>query len=527
MSSAFLLLLITFLAGLSASRWAARLAPLASELPAKTLIATLLAGLAAAAELGLLSAPAWLVLTATILSPIYVFAPLLLLYLVRAGRRRPVQFLQRALYWTAEGRHALGRLLAQAALQEGDPETALALATERDALLLVQAHLLEGEWEAVLDVDAPLPAGPHADNAHLVAAARIEALLELGRAEEARVEFEALRTRFEAGRQGPLGYRAVVLSEARLKAHAGDFEGARELLEQPLVGVRPTTLYRILGVGAERAGRHDVAARAFAAGHAGASGRQRERLEGDLLRLGVEPPAKPRRLERRPLATYLLAASLGVAFVAQFLFDRSYGNVAALGTLFQPSSLVAAFLQGLPGLPAADAWWRYLSYAFVHGNFVHIGFNVWVLLDIGRIYERRRGWGDLLASFTLGTAAGAWLTTIFQEGQQLILVGASGGVLGVAGALLAEALLGRSQADRLLLRSLVQWMLLLLVFSVAVPGVSLWGHVGGVLGGFAYGLARVRLPLGQRFSQAAGMTSVALIALALFSALSTILPLLP
>ena len=177
----------------------------------------------------------------------------------------------------------------------------------------------------------------------------------------------------------------------------------------------------------------------------------------------------------------------------------------ALGTLFQPSNLVAAFLQGMPALPAAEAWWRYLSYAFLHGNFVHLGFNLWVLYDIGRHYEQRRGWGDMLAAFTLGTAAGAWLTSIFQAGQQLILVGASGGILGVAGALLAEALLGRSQSDRLLLRSLMQWMVILLLFSLAVPGVSLWGHVGGVVGGFVYGIARLRLPVGQRFAQAAGL----------------------
>src|SRR5690606_23174688 len=102
-----------------------------------------------------------------------------------------------------------------------------------------------------------------------------------------------------------------------------------------------------------------------------------------------------------------------------------------------------------------------------------------------------------------------------------------GGILGVAGALLAEALFSRSAADRLLLRSLLQWMALLLVFSVAVPQVSLWGHAGGVLGGVVYGLVRTRLPLGARFSQAAGMLSVGLMLLALVAAVTTVLPLLP
>ncbi len=502
------------------------MAPLHSEFPAKTLLATLLAGLAAAAEYGLLNAPDWVVTVAAIVGPLFVFGPLLLVYLVRNGGWRPARAALRLLYWTAEGRGALGRLLAQAALQEGQPEAALALSEQRDPLLLAQAHLLEGDFEAVLAVPEPAATGALADNAHLLAAARVEALLELGRVAEAENEFRALKTRFSAGKQGPLGHRAVVLSEARLKAHAGDFEAVRQLLEQPLVGARPETLYRVLGTAAERAGRHDVALRAYSAAFAAAKGEQRERARADLARLGVQPKQMVEK-RRRPYGTYALGSALALAYLAQVLFDRSYGLVRALGTLFQPSNVVAAFLQGLPALPAADAWWRYLSYAFLHGNLVHIGFNLWVLYDIGKHYEHRRSWGDMLAAFTLGTWAGAWLTTTFQAGQQLVLVGASGGILGVAGALLAEALLGRSESDKLLLRSLVQWMAILLVFSLAVPGVSLWGHVGGAVGGFVYGFVRLKLPLGARFAQAAGLLSVALLVLAVFASLTTVLPQLP
>ncbi len=527
MTSAALFLIILALAGLSAVRWATRMAPLTSELPAKTFIATLLAALGAASEVGWLKAAPWLIVIILVLAPIYVFGPLALIALVRAGAWRVARGVMRLLYWSPEGRAALGRLLAQAALQEGNAVAALGLAPRHDALLLSLAHLLEGDWQAVLAVDAPHAAGGEADNAHLIAAARIEALLELGQVEQAQHEMQALKTRFEAGKQGPLGYRAVVLSEARLAAYSGDFESARQLLEQPLVGARPADLYRILGRAGERAGRSELAAKAYSAAYSASRGEQRQRFAADLARLGVEFPKSSVGLAARPWATYGLAVSLALAYGAQWLFDGSHGLAAALWGVDKASSVLAAFLQQLPGLPAVGAWWRYLSYAFLHGNLVHIGFNLWVLLDIGRLYERRRGWGDLLASFVAGTVVGAYLTTIFQAGQALILVGASGGILGVAGALLAEALLSRNAADKLLLRSLLQWMLLLLVFSVAVPGVSLWGHVGGVVGGFAYGVMRMRLPLGKRYSQAVGILAIGLMVLALISAVSTVLPLLP
>src|SRR5690606_15563879 len=208
-----------------------------------------------------------------------------------------------------------------------------------------QAHLLEGDYQAVLAVEAPAPAGPLADNSHLVAAARVEALLELDRVEEARNEFRSLKTRAEAGNKGPLGHRAVVLSEARIRAYDGEFEAVRQLLEQPLVGARPETLFHILGTAGERAGRHEVAVKAYSAAFANSKGKQRERARQDLARLGVEPT---RTVEKRrwSYATYALAAALAAAYVAQISFDASYGLVRALGTLFQPSNVVAAFLQG-------------------------------------------------------------------------------------------------------------------------------------------------------------------------------------
>lgn len=526
-----LFLVLVALSGLSVTRWAARLAPLWSEFPAKTLIATVLAGLGAATGLTWLRAPLGLVTVASIVGPLFVFGPLAMVALVRSGRWRWARAAVSALYWAHDGRAAVGRLLAQAALQEGDPEAALALAPDRDPLLLAQAYLLEEAWGEVLKLDLPPSgAGGVPDNAFLGAAARIEALIESGEVEQARMETRALRSRFEASRRGPLGYRAVVLSEARLAAEDGDFERTRQAIEQPLVGVRPGTLYAILARAAEQSGRPDVAVRAYGAAHGASSGALQQRFARRLAVLGQAPPVTTRRAQR-PLATYALAASLAAAYVVQVVADRSYGLVHALGQAYDVSTVVAAYLQQLPGLPAVGAWWRTLSYAFVHGNLIHIGFNLWVLFDLGRLYERRRSWSDVLAAFVAGTAGGALLTAALQAGQPLILVGASGGILGIAGALLADALASKNAADRLLLRSLLQWMALLMVFSLAVPGVSLWGHVGGVAGGLAWGLLRGRLPAtgrsARQVGQAVGALAVGLLVLALVSAFTTVVPRLP
>lgn len=209
----------------------------------------------------------------------------------------------------------------------------------------------------------------------------------------------------------------------------------------------------------------------------------------------------------------MLTGFLLALYVVQLWVDNRYGA--------RSWALTAGFLT-LPDarVPGASALWRYLSYAFVHGGVVHIALNAWVLLDIGRLYESRRPWGSLLAAFVFGSVMGAYLTFVSQGGAPPGVIGASGGVLGVAGALLADTWRGRSARDRLLTRSLVQWSVLIVLFSLLLPGVSLWGHIGGLVGGLLWGFMRQGLPQTPQLDRYAGVLSVAALAYALFGALS-------
>jgi rhomboid protease GluP len=475
-----------------------------------------------------------LVVVASVLGSVNVFGPVLMVALVRAGRGKLAGTLVKLLYRTDGGRAAVGRLLAQAALQVGDTRAARELAGSTDASVLTQALQQERDWDGVLAlgadpglVSSSTRAAPVVGNEWLLAEARIEALVELDRLAEARAEVQAMNATFDAtpAAQTPLAFRSLTLSKARVAAAAGDVESVKALVQQSMVGVRPATLYGILGRAADRAGAHEAAVKLFTQAAAEGRGRPRGFYEAEVVRLGGTVPARSVVTVTKTPVTLVLVAVLAVAYGAQVLVDRVSGLVIVLGQYIDPSTLIAAYVQGIPGLPAAGAWWRNLTYAFVHGNLVHVGFNLWVLFDIGRMYERRRGWGDLLAAFVIGTAGGAWLTSVMQAGQPLVLVGASGGVLGLAGALLADALFSRSGTDMTLVRSLLQWMALILLFSV-LPGVSLWGHAGGVMGGFVYGALRGRVP-GRTTGTVVGSAAACLLALALFSAVSTMVPLLP
>ena len=219
--------------GVYGVRWTQRLAPLTSELPLKTLLATLLCGLVVG--LGLAARPVTpLLRTFTLVfGVLYISGPLVLTALSRARLYTVARTLSGWLYWTPRGREGTSRLFAQVALRQDDPEVTLEfLPPDGGDTLRLQAYALQRRWQDVLA--APVP--QTGDNAFLGVAARIEALLALGQEADAEAEFNAMEARWHEQGEGPLGYRAVTLSKARLAAYRGDFEEARQKLQNPLPG---------------------------------------------------------------------------------------------------------------------------------------------------------------------------------------------------------------------------------------------------------------------------------------------------
>ncbi len=520
--TALFLLVVAFVAWFT-TRWSLRLAPAWSELPVKSLLAFALALLVALEPLFGYRTGRTLELLALIAAPVYAFMPLLAMALARAGRFGAASLLARLLYWSPDAHAAFGRVFAQAAVQLGDADAARRLMPEGDVLLAIQAAVLAGDHHEVVDM---WPEAPRTgDNAFLADEALVVSLLSLGRQWEADDALQRARSRFESnpGEQGPIGTRVLVLSEARIAAERADLPRVRDLLVQPPHGVAAWNVYEIFARASEKAHRVEEAAALYTHTYAAAPEAARPRLARKLEAFD-RPVPKVARRGALP-GTLVLLGSLAVMYGLQELLNATVGNVFTMAGQMRASDAAAAFLLNITGAPSADALWRYLSYALVHGNLIHIAFNLWVLFDIGRVYEARRNWGNLLGAFTLGSIMGAYITGIAQAGDVLLLVGASGGVLGVAGALLADALRSGLASDRQLTRSLVQWMGLIVLLSIAVPGVSLWGHVGGLVGGLLWGFIRQGIPVSRAFDRAVGFVSVALLLFAFYSAVTVALSL--
>lgn len=492
-----------------------------NEVTVKTLLSTLLLGL-----LGVLywqgMVPARLLGLVMVLATVGILAPSIIAVLARAGWYDRALALTNALYWQASGRAFAARLVVNWALQRGEGEAVREILRRYKVpdpfqALAARSFAAEGAWQGALAVTAELPETlPAQDTAAYfdAAGARVQALLQLQRLAEAQALATALKEQWQRGKKGPLGYRTVALAEARLKAQQGDLQGVLRVLEDPLPEASAVERFEILAEAAERQGNQEAARQFYQRAYLGAPKAQQPRLAARLAAYGVQVKEV---VHARPWTTMVLGGCLLLLFGFQLWIDRWASANLQAGTHIWATA--AGFLTLPEAAPGARAVWRYLSYAYVHGGFLHILLNVWVLWDIGRLYERRRHWGNLLAAFVLGTAMGAYLTLIVQHGQPPGIIGASGGILGIAGALLADVMRSPAQADRAMTRSLLQWLGIIVIFSVTIPNVSLWGHIGGLLGGMLWGFMRQGLPSTVSIDRLAGYVSLLLLCYALLSAL--------
>jgi len=134
-------------------------------------------------------------------------------------------------------------------------------------------------------------------------------------------------------------------------------------------------------------------------------------------------------------------------------------------------------------------WWRLLSYAFLHGGLLHIGFNMWCLWDLGALCESLYGTWTFGFIYFISAVAGG-LASVGLHPERLS-VGASGAIFGLAGALIASLYLGEFTLPRpviqMQLRSIIFFVgYNIVIGAIAGPTDNLC-HVGGLVAGLFCG----------------------------------------
>lgn len=184
------------------------------------------------------------------------------------------------------------------------------------------------------------------------------------------------------------------------------------------------------------------------------------------------------RLTTRPTVTYALIAISVAVFGLELLAGI---DEASVQWGMWPARLAVT-----------GSWWLLLSSAFLHGSFLHIAFNMYVLFALGPALERVLGHLRYLVLYLMAALGGAVASFWFSE-VNAVSVGASGAIFGLMGALVVAG-----QRLRYDIRQVLVLIGINLVIGFIAPGVDWRAHLGGLVTGAAMAAVFVFAPRSQR-----------------------------
>jgi len=222
-----------------------------------------------------------------------------------------------------------------------------------------------------------------------------------------------------------------------------------------------------------------------------------------------------------PIATYVLIGVNVLAFLAEIMGGGGgAGSLDGGGTLIRDAGLCGNAIgdggvcgvQGTaPVLSEGNEVWRLVSGAFLHAGPLHLLMNMFALYVLGTLIEPAIGTARFVAIYFASLLAGSFGALLLSQSNE-ITVGASGAIFGLMG---AAFVIARQRGVDQIASQIALFVVLNLVFSISIPGISIGGHLGGLVGG---ALAALAVAWAERRRSGAGraleVAGIAIIAMA-------------
>jgi rhomboid protease GluP len=202
-----------------------------------------------------------------------------------------------------------------------------------------------------------------------------------------------------------------------------------------------------------------------------------------------------------PVTTALLVSNL-LMFGVEFMAIAAQGGGGGLSILWSVGG-EATYRLGMSapyGIYVRHEWYRLITAMFLHGGLIHIGFNMMALMQLGPALEELYGSSRYFFLYIFTGAFGFLLSSFIGNNS----LGASGGLLGLVGAMLAITSKRGGAYMRELRSRLVSNVVILFVLGFMGMGIDNWAHGGGLAAGFALGkIFADRQPMNVRERQVA------------------------
>ncbi|MEU1984687.1 rhomboid family intramembrane serine protease [Nocardia sp. NPDC019395] len=181
-----------------------------------------------------------------------------------------------------------------------------------------------------------------------------------------------------------------------------------------------------------------------------------------------------------PFVTYTLIALNIVVYAI---------TAAQSGSLMQNERGSALFVDWVmyPPAVAAGEWFRVVGSGFLHYGVIHLLLNMFALYIVGRDIELVLGRSRYLAVYLISLLGGS--AAMMLLAQNSLTAGASGAVYGLFGAITVILIRLRQSPNSMLILIGIN-----VFISFSLPGISLWGHLGGLAAGTLATLGIMFLP---------------------------------
>ena len=140
------------------------------------------------------------------------------------------------------------------------------------------------------------------------------------------------------------------------------------------------------------------------------------------------------------------------------------------------------------GLVQSGDLYRLFTCMFLHGDIVHLLFNMYALYAIGPQVENYYGKFKYLLIYLVSGLLGSLFSAVFM-GDNTFSIGASGAIFGLLGSIGYFTYYYRATLKGLLNSPISYIILINLAYGLIIPDIDISAHIGGLIGGLLLSMA--------------------------------------
>ena len=168
---------------------------------------------------------------------------------------------------------------------------------------------------------------------------------------------------------------------------------------------------------------------------------------------------------KKPIITYIMIALCVLVYII---------NLFTNNLLMVLGANVGLFVK-------AGQLWRLVTCMFLHVDVIHLLCNMYALYVVGPRVEDFFGKKKFLLIYFISGISASLLSVGLNE--NVSSVGASGAIFGLFGALLYFGYAYRGYVGTMVRSEILPVIIINLLISFMLPGIDVWGHIGGLIGG--------------------------------------------